>query len=72
MRKIYSHYKRNRTKPGSDGAYTIKLDRVVPNKTMRDLNQDFMPGFRLTWYYNNQVVPQTAYSNHYPTKEFVR
>ena len=72
MRKIYSHYKRNRTKPGSDGAYTIKLDRVVPNKTMRDLNQDFMPGFRLTWYYNDHVVPETAYSNRYPTKEFVR
>ena len=72
-RSIYSHYKRNITKPGKDRTYYIELERDVSNKNIRNLKQDLMPGFRITWYYNKKVMPQNKYSHYeYATKEFVR
>ena len=52
---------------------TIAHDREVSRDDIRNMKLDMMPGFRLTWNYNNvKLMPEPKYSNENKTKQFVR
>ena len=54
------------------GDYHIKLDRSVSQDYIKNMNIDWMPGFRITWNYNKKIEAGTMFSNDDRTKEFVR
>ena len=64
------HWSKNITKPS--GFSQIKLDRKVSADDIKNIEFDFMPGFRLTWKYNKHVELENTYSNRIDTKQFVR
>ena len=64
------HWSKSITKPS--GFSQIKLDRKVSADDIKNIEFDYMPGFRLTWKYNKQVEPENTYSNRIDTKQFVR
>ena len=52
----------NRTKspPGSNKIYALR--REISEEAVKDLQIDLMPGFRLTWHYNEELVPDSLHS----------
>ena len=50
----------NRTEapPGSQKGYVLR--REISEDAVKDLQMDLMPGFRLTWYYNQQLEPDSV------------
>ena len=63
------HWSRNITAPDTERGYPFTLDRTVSKDAIRN---DMMPGFRLSWKYNIEPVPEAGYSSLQSTKEFVR
>ena len=51
----------------------IKLSRYVSSEDVETQRLNFMPGFRLTWWYSGaEVTPDNKYKEEEMTKQFVR
>ena len=49
-------------------------ERSISEDEINSITPDMMPGFRLTWSYNEELVPDDWFKNdnRYMNKEFVR
>ena len=54
------------------GSYVIKYETKYSYEDLQTLKQKEIPGFKLSWFYNNDVEPQSKFSNEQLTREFVR
>ena len=51
------------------GPFAIALNRKVTADDINNIDQDMMPGFKLTWNYNKHLVPEDRYTNEDKTKQ---
>ena len=52
--------------------YYILLKRKVSQELIRNAKLDKMPGFRFTWNYNTEILPDAPYINYITTEQFIR
>ena len=63
-----THWSKNITDPSrSRSSYKIRLDRKISADEINNVDLDMMPGFTLTWNYNNYVELWSRYSYEIPT-----
>ena len=65
-----AHKSANITAPSY--SYYTELNRKVSMEDINQLDLDIMPGFRMTWNYNEHLEPEHFYSEEELTKYFVR
>ena len=54
------------------GSYYIKLDRKVSIDDIRKMNFDMMPGFQVSWNYDEVSEPESSFEEDERNKQFVR
>jgi len=68
-----TNWTKNITAPNpKNGYYYIGHVRTVHRDDIKRMKLDLMPGFRLTWKYNEQIETEAKYVNDGTAKEFVR
>ena len=54
------------------GKNSLKLDRKITNTDIEQLNMKRMPGFKLSWFYSENIQQDLKFSNDVETLSFVR
>ena len=56
----------------ADFKIDISMNRKLSEDDIKNSKEKYMPGFRLTWYYNVKTEPLDRFSIDIETREFVR